>query len=62
MDEARKLEKLFGAYSDSGTDESLVSFLDDFDTFLQEMRIPQSKKQLIMNYEDVKPYMLNINS
>lgn len=62
MDETRKLEKLFGTYSDSGTDESLVSFLDEFDAFLQEMRIPQSKKQLIMNYEDAKPCMLNINS
>lgn len=62
MNETRKLEKLFTMYSDEDSDESFVSFLEEFDAFLQEMRIPQSKKHLIMNYEDSKPCMLNINS
>lgn len=62
MNETRKLEKLFTMYSDEDSDESSVSFLKEFDAFLQEMRIPQSKKHLIMNYEDSKPCMLNINS
>lgn len=62
MNETRKLEKLFTMYSDEDSDESSVSFLEEFDAFLQEMRIPQSKKHLIMNYEDSKPCMLNINS
>ncbi len=62
MNETKKLEKLFRVYSDIDIDESFVSFLEEFDAFLQEMRIPQSKKHLIMNYEDSKPCMLNINS
>ena len=62
MNETKKLEKLFRVYSDIDIDESFVSFLEELDAFLQEMRIPQSKKHLIMNYEDSKPCMLNINS
>lgn len=62
MNETKKLEKLFRVYSDIDIDESFVSFLEEFDAFLQEMRIPQSKKHLTMNYEDSKPCMLNINS
>ena len=55
MNETKKIEKLFSMYSDKDTDESFVSFLEEFDAFLQEMRIPQSKKHLIMYYEDSKP-------
>ena len=62
MNETKKIEKLFSMYSDKDIDESFISFLEEFDAFLQEMSIPQSKKHLIMYYEDSKPCMLNINS
>lgn len=62
MNESIKIEELFRTYSSSDTDESLVTFLEDFDAYLKEMKIPQTKKQLIMKTEDAKPCMLNINS
>lgn len=62
MDESIKLEELFRTYPSSDTDDSIVTFLEDFDAYLKEMKISQTKKQLIMNKEDVKPCMLNINS
>lgn len=62
MDESIKIEELFRTYPSSDTDDSIVTFLKDFDAYLKEMKIPQTKKQLIMNKEDVKPCILNINS
>lgn len=62
MDESIKLEELFRTYPSSDTDDSIVTFLEDFDAYLKEMKISQTKKQLIMNKEDVKPCILNINS
>ncbi|MBD9300631.1 MAG: hypothetical protein EGS41_11985 [Prevotella sp.] len=62
MDESIKIEELFRTYPSSDTDDSIVTFLEDFDAYLKKMKIPQTKKQLIMNKEDVKPCILNINS
>ena len=62
MYESIKLEELFRTYPSSDTDDSIVTFLEDFDAYLKEMKISQTKKQLIMNKEDAKPCMLNINS
>ena len=62
MDESIKIEELFRTSPSSDTDDSIVTFLEDFDAYLKEMKIPQTKKQLIMNKEDVKPCILNINS
>lgn len=62
MDESIKIEELFRTYPSSDTDDSIVTFLEDFDAYLKEMKISQTKKQLIMNKEDVKPCILNINS
>lgn len=62
MDESIKIEELFRTYPEFDTDDSIVTFLEDFDAYLKEMKIPQTKKQLIMNKEDVKPCILNINS
>ena len=62
MDESIKIEELLRTYPSSDTDDSIVTFLEDFDAYLNEMKIPQTKKQLIMNKEDVKPCILNINS
>ena len=62
MDESIKIEELLRTYPSSDTDDTIVTFLEDFDAYLKEMKIPQTKKQLIMNKEDVKPCILNINS
>lgn len=62
MDESRKMVELFGMSTDVRTEDSMVSFVEEFDTFLREMKMTQKKKQLTLNINDYKPSILNINN
>lgn len=62
MEESRKMVELFGMSTDVRTEDSMVSFVEEFDAFLREMKITQKKKQLTLNINDYKPSFLNINN
>lgn len=61
MDEYRRLVELIRTSTCYETKDSFASFSEEFNAFMQEMNISQNKRQIIMNKEDAKPCILNIN-